>query len=114
LFAFSFVSELVKSLNLSLEYCKILQHISAHQSSEISHKVTMTIEFTVFKGTSSGAITESKTTLLDLLPNQVLLQHTHSGVCGTDAHFVKQDMVLGHEGVGVAKAIGSAVKDFKV
>jgi D-arabinose 1-dehydrogenase-like Zn-dependent alcohol dehydrogenase len=74
----------------------------------------MAIEFTVFKGSSSGDITEAKTTLPELLPNQVLLEHTHSGVCGTDAHYIHADMVLGHEGVGVAKAIGSAVKDFKM
>jgi D-arabinose 1-dehydrogenase-like Zn-dependent alcohol dehydrogenase len=74
----------------------------------------MTIEFTVFKGTPSGAIIESKTSLPDLLPNQVFLEHTHSGVCGTDAHYQNQDMVLGHEGVGNIKGIGSAVKNFKV
>ena len=74
----------------------------------------MAIQFTVFKGASSGQIVESQTTLPELLPNQVLLEHTHSGVCGTDAHYAHTDMVLGHEGVGVAKAIGSSVKDINM
>ena len=74
----------------------------------------MTIEFTVFKGSPSGEITESHTILPDLGPDEVLLEHTHSGVCGTDAHHLHEDIVLGHEGVGVARAVGDHVKSVKV
>lgn len=74
----------------------------------------MAITFTVFKGSLSGEITESQTTLPDLSANQVLLEHSHSGVCGTDAHYLHADMVLGHEGVGVVKSIGDKVSLVKV
>jgi len=74
----------------------------------------MTIEFTVFKGSPSGQIVETTTTLPNLGPEEVLLENTHSGVCGTDAHYLKQDMVLGHEGVGIAKAVGENVKRIKM
>jgi D-arabinose 1-dehydrogenase-like Zn-dependent alcohol dehydrogenase len=74
----------------------------------------MTIEFTVFKGSANGTITESRTIVPEVGPNDVLLEHTHSGVCGTDAHYMNVDMVLGHEGVGVAKVVGENVKSVKV
>jgi len=34
-------------------------------------------------------------------------------VCGTDLHYIHQDMVLGHEGVGRVEAVGDAVTKFK-
>ncbi|KAG9234567.1 chaperonin 10-like protein [Amylocarpus encephaloides] len=74
----------------------------------------MTITFTVFKGSSSGEIKKSETTIPSIKAKEVLLEHTHSGVCGTDSHHIKQDMVLGHEGVGIAKEVGSGVKDIKI
>lgn len=74
----------------------------------------MTVRFTVFKGSQSGKVVESETVRPDLTAKEVLLRHTHSGVCGTDAHFLHKDMVLGHEGVGIVEAIGSEVTNFKV
>jgi D-arabinose 1-dehydrogenase-like Zn-dependent alcohol dehydrogenase len=74
----------------------------------------MTIKFTVFRGSLNGDIVETETTLPNLTSNEVLLKHTHSGVCGTDSHFRHSDIVLGHEGVGVVEAVGDGVKTFKV
>lgn len=70
--------------------------------------------FTVYKGSSSGAITEGTTTKPDLGPTEVLVKVTHSGLCGTDAHHKHRDIVLGHEGVGVVLEIGPDVNGFKV
>lgn len=61
------------------------------------------VSFTVFKGSKTGAIIESKSTR-EVGPDEVLVKITHSGVCGTDEHFLHADMVLGHEGAGVIEA----------
>lgn len=71
------------------------------------------IDFTVYKGSSSGKIVESKTHK-DMRPDEVLVRITHAGLCGTDLHYKTQDMVLSHEGVGIVEKIGSEVKFFKV
>ncbi|WYZ36325.1 hypothetical protein EsH8_XII_000075 [Colletotrichum jinshuiense] len=70
----------------------------------------------VYKGSPSGRVVKhyvpvSKDTLK---PNQVLVKITHSGLCGTDEHYKTQDMVLGHEGVGVVERLGESVKDLKI
>lgn len=72
------------------------------------------IDFTVFKGSSTGKIVESKTHKESLKPDEVLLKITHAGLCGTDQHYKTEDMVLGHEGVGVVQQVGSQVTAFKV
>ncbi|KAG1744155.1 chaperonin 10-like protein [Suillus paluster] len=72
------------------------------------------IDFTVFKGSSSGKIIQSKSHKESIKPDEVLLRITHAGVCGTDQHHKTSDMVLGHEGVGVVQQIGSQVTSFKV
>ena len=69
----------------------------------------MAITFTVFKGSPDGTIKEGKTTLHELSSDEVFLEHSHSGVCGTDAHYLRADMVLGHEGVGIVMATGENV-----
>lgn len=46
--------------------------------------------------------------------HQVTVRVTHSGLCGTDEHYKSQDMVLGHEVVGIVEAIGDSVKILKV
>ncbi|KAI9657625.1 MAG: hypothetical protein M1821_002801 [Bathelium mastoideum] len=74
----------------------------------------MPIEFTTFRGSPDSSIKESKNTRPDLTDNEVLVQITASGVCGTDEHFRSKDMCLGHEGAGRVKAIGPNVKSFKV
>ncbi|KAI5792021.1 chaperonin 10-like protein [Geopyxis carbonaria] len=68
--------------------------------------------FTVFKGSESGAIVESQTTRT-VGPEQVLVRITHSGLCGTDCHVKHLDQGLGHEGVGIVEAVGSATKRLK-
>ena len=47
-------------------------------------------------------------------PREVLVKITHSGLCGTDIHYIPHSAALGHEGVGVVKAIGHDVTLFKV
>jgi Zn-dependent alcohol dehydrogenase len=74
----------------------------------------MAVKFTVFKGSLSGKIIESQTTISNVSHKEVFLEHTHSGVCSTDSHYLNSDMVLGHEGVGIVKAVGEGVKDLKV
>lgn len=73
----------------------------------------MTIEFTVFKGSSDGTIREAKTQRGDLQNDEVLVRVTHSGVCGTDLHYQWVDMALGHEGTGLVEATGPNAKLFK-
>jgi D-arabinose 1-dehydrogenase-like Zn-dependent alcohol dehydrogenase len=74
----------------------------------------MPFDIKVFKGSANGEIHEGHTQRPDLTHDEVFLDISHSGVCGTDAHFRWVDMGLGHEGVGVVKAIGSEVKTVKV
>ncbi|KAJ4479030.1 chaperonin 10-like protein [Lentinula aciculospora] len=73
---------------------------------------TAQIEGVTFRGSSNGSVLKSvfqKT----LAPDEVAIQVTHSGVCGTDLHYMMQDMVLGHEAVGIISAIGSSCTSFK-
>jgi Zn-dependent alcohol dehydrogenase len=60
------------------------------------------VTFTVFKGSKDGSIVQSTTTK-DIKDDEVLIKVTHSGLCSTDEHFRKVDMVLGHEGAGVVE-----------
>jgi D-arabinose 1-dehydrogenase-like Zn-dependent alcohol dehydrogenase len=71
-------------------------------------------EFAVIKSSPSGEYVETTTTRPALTGDEVYIEITHSGVCGTDQHFRGVDMVLGHEGIGVIKAIGPDVKSLKV
>ncbi|KAJ7260540.1 chaperonin 10-like protein [Mycena rebaudengoi] len=74
----------------------------------------MSIEFTVFKGSATGTIVEGTTRRAAPTGTQVLVNITHSGICGTDEHFKHKDMVLGHEGVGTVQQLGADVKGFKI
>lgn len=69
--------------------------------------------FTVFRGKDGKAVRDT-TTLPALSINQVLVNVSHSGLCGTDVHYWKAGCVLGHEGSGVVKEIGSNVTTVKV
>ncbi|TVY46954.1 putative formaldehyde dehydrogenase [Lachnellula occidentalis] len=71
-------------------------------------------DFKVSKGSSSGDIVESTSHRPTLTRDEIYIKITHSGVCGTDQKYRHYDMVLGHEGIGVVKAIGPDVKGFKV
>jgi D-arabinose 1-dehydrogenase-like Zn-dependent alcohol dehydrogenase len=71
-------------------------------------------EAIAYKGSATGDIVKSTTRVDHLDPDQVLVEIHHSGLCGTDLHYVNQDMVLGHEGAGVVVKTGPAVRRFKV
>ncbi|KAI1762971.1 GroES-like protein [Hypoxylon sp. FL1150] len=74
----------------------------------------MSFTFTVFKGDTSGAPKKSTTTKpKELTGDNVLIKVTASGLCGTDLHYRKDDMVLGHEGVGVVESTGPECKVLK-
>jgi len=54
-------------------------------------------------------------------PTDAIVKMTRTTICGTDLHIFKGDVptctpgrILGHEGVGVVDAVGSAVTAFKV
>ncbi len=53
------------------------------------------------------------TTSKEIGPNEVLVQITHSGLCGTDIHYKEANMALGHEGAGIVKEVGKDVTLFK-
>jgi len=53
-------------------------------------------------------------------PTDAIVRILHTTICGTDLHILKGDVpevtqgtVLGHEGVGVVEAVGSAIRNFK-
>jgi alcohol dehydrogenase len=53
-------------------------------------------------------------------PTDAIVKITKTTICGTDLHILKGDVpscqpgrILGHEGVGVVEAVGSAVTSFK-
>lgn len=68
----------------------------------------------VFKGSKSGKVVKAQGTDRTVRDRDVVIDITHSGLCYTDVHFLKKDMVLGHEGVGIVSQVGPNVKDFKV
>ncbi|KAF7335387.1 hypothetical protein MVEN_02191200 [Mycena venus] len=75
----------------------------------------MSIDFTVYKGSSTGQGIVKATSHRDLpAGNDVLVKITHSGICGTEEHLKHVDMALGHEGVGTVERVGERVKDLKV
>ncbi|QNA83735.1 zinc-dependent alcohol dehydrogenase family protein [Sphingomonas sp. So64.6b] len=73
----------------------------------------------VYKGPGKKAYEEHpKPELID--PTDAIIKITRTTICGTDLHILKGDVatcqpgcVLGHEGVGVVDAVGSAVTAFK-
>lgn len=68
----------------------------------------------VYKGSQTGNIVRHEVPPQPApTGNQALVRITHSGLCGTDEHYKTQNMVLGHEGVGVVEAVGDSVKSLK-
>ncbi|KAH8690054.1 chaperonin 10-like protein [Talaromyces proteolyticus] len=68
----------------------------------------------VIHGTApSGTITES-TISAALGPGQVYIETTHSGLCGTDLGKLTSGYVLGHEGIGIIRAVGEGVSNVAV
>lgn len=68
----------------------------------------------VYRGSPSGKVQAVTTHLRPPQGPQVLVGITHSGLCGTDEHYIKQSMVLGHEGVGIVEAVGDSVVGLKM
>jgi len=68
--------------------------------------------YTVYKGSESGKIVKGETTR-ELKGDAVLVKVTASGLCGTDEHYKKADMALGHEGAGVVEDVGPGVTYLK-
>lgn len=73
----------------------------------------MSVTFDVFRGSLDSKIVADKVTQT-LEHNEVYIETTASGVCGTDEHYVGTDQVLGHEGIGIVKALGVGVTSVKV
>jgi D-arabinose 1-dehydrogenase-like Zn-dependent alcohol dehydrogenase len=74
---------------------------------------TLPTEFRAFSGSNDGIVQKNIKGRPSLGPHEVAIQITHSGVCSTDLHHTHDDMVLGHEGVGVVDQVGSEVTSFK-
>ncbi|KAJ5790205.1 uncharacterized protein N7518_007216 [Penicillium psychrosexuale] len=73
----------------------------------------MSVTFEVFRGSNEGKIVADKTTRV-LEPNEVYIETTHSGLCGTDEHYLTSGIALGHEGVGIVRQLGRDVTSVKV
>ncbi|KAE9394923.1 GroES-like protein [Gymnopus androsaceus JB14] len=74
----------------------------------------MVYEGITFRGSRTGQIRQSRFFRESLQPDEVVIKVTHSGLCGTDLHFMMVDMVLGHEGVGIVQEAGGGCKTLKV
>jgi threonine dehydrogenase-like Zn-dependent dehydrogenase len=70
--------------------------------------------FLVFKGTPSGKLVGTYVPRKKPEGAQVLVEIHSSGFCYTDVHYLQQDMVLGHEGVGVVKELGPMTRSLKM
>ncbi|CRG89156.1 hypothetical protein PISL3812_06192 [Talaromyces islandicus] len=70
------------------------------------------VSFDVFRGVN-GKITADHVTK-SLGDNEVFIETTHSGLCGTDLHYLHSGKVLGHEGVGIVRKLGPGVTSVKV
>ncbi|KAL4789012.1 chaperonin 10-like protein [Aspergillus venezuelensis] len=66
-----------------------------------------------FRGSSSGKVVQTTAQLPNVQPDEVLVRVTDSGLCGSDLHFLKVSLVLGHEGIGVVEKTGPACKQLK-
>ncbi|KAJ3849018.1 chaperonin 10-like protein [Lentinula lateritia] len=74
----------------------------------------MGLESIQFCGSPCGKIVQKTFVHPELAADEVAVKVTHSGLCGTDLHFVTTDMVLGHEAIGIVHSIGSDVSAVKI
>ncbi|RFU28739.1 hypothetical protein B7463_g7576, partial [Scytalidium lignicola] len=65
---------------------------------------TFTLE--LFRGTTEEKIVIEKITST-LGDGEIYIETTHSGLCGTDIHAFNGGKILGHEGVGIVRQVGS-------
>ena len=66
-----------------------------------------------FAGGADGKIHEKHNQKKPVGDDEVAIRVTHSGLCGTDLHYLHTDMVLGHEGVGIVEEVGKNVTSLK-
>jgi Zn-dependent alcohol dehydrogenase len=74
----------------------------------------MSSKITVFKGSPTGTIVKNVVNRTPQTGAQVLVEIHHSGSCGTDLYYLKQDLVLGHEGAGVVTELGPGTRYLKM
>jgi alcohol dehydrogenase len=74
----------------------------------------------VYLGPNNKALEERPKPVI-VAPTDAIVKVTSTTICGTDLHILKGDVptctpgrILGHEGVGIVDAVGSAVTAFKV
>lgn len=79
----------------------------------ITIAIIMSVSYNVIKGSASKKLVETSVSA-ELESHQVYIETTHSGLCGTDEHYLGADQALGHEGVGIVRQVGSGVKSIKV
>lgn len=79
----------------------------------LAFSYNMSVTYDVYRGSPEGKIVADKVTHT-LGQNEVYIETTASGLCGTDEHYLKTNQVLGHEGVGIVKALGPGVGSVKV
>lgn len=70
------------------------------------------VSFHVYRGSESGDIVEGIAER-EIGPEDAYVRLLHSGVCGTDEHFLHSGCVLGHEGAGVVEDTGASVKELR-
>src|SRR3954451_11809344 len=66
-----------------------------------------------------GAIEVQELPVPELGPDEVLIEVSHCGICGTDLHLVLEQYarpgsVLGHEWAGTIAALGSEVEGWRL
>lgn len=71
------------------------------------------ITLDIFRGTPEGELAVEKTARA-LGYGEVYIETTHSGLCGTDLHYLARGRIIGHEGVGVVRQLGPGVTGVKV
>lgn len=76
-------------------------------------KREMDVSYTIFRGSSEGQVVVDETQS-NLGHDEVFIETTHSGLYGADEHYLKSGQVLGHEGIGIIKALGPGVSSVKI
>ncbi|RAH59057.1 alcohol dehydrogenase [Aspergillus piperis CBS 112811] len=67
----------------------------------------------VYRASPSGQIHLDHITR-HLSPDEALVEVTHASICGTDSIYLHSQQVLGHEGIGIVRAIGADVRSVRI
>ncbi|GAQ44827.1 NAD(P)-dependent alcohol dehydrogenase [Aspergillus tubingensis] len=73
----------------------------------------MTHILDVYRASPSGQIYLDHITR-QLSPDEALVEVTHASICGTDSIYLHSQQVLGHEGIGIVRAIGADVRSVRI